>query len=260
VRVLGWSVASAVEALLLVLTGVLAGVAGSVVGLASLISFPVLLALGLPAVAANVTNTVALGFTGVGAAAGSRRELTGQGRLVARLAGLTSLGGAAGAALLLLAPARVFALVAPWLVGAGALVILVPPRLRRRVGGHRPGLTAGRLGAMTATAVYTGYFGAAAGVVNLAVLSAMLPPPIARVNAIKNVVQGAANLVAATGFAVFGPVDWGVAAPLAVGYLGGGWLGPALVRRLPGESLRVVVGTVGLLVAGYLAVQAYTAR
>jgi hypothetical protein len=92
--------------LVLIGAGTLAGVASTVAALASLVSYPVLLALGLPPVSANVTNTVALVFTGAGAAAGSRPELAGQGRLVARLGALTALGGAAGAALLLLTPAR----------------------------------------------------------------------------------------------------------------------------------------------------------
>jgi uncharacterized protein len=103
--------------------------------------------------------------------------------------------------------------------------------------------------------VYTGYFGAASGVVALAVLATLLPEPLVRVNAVKNVVQGSANLVAAAGFAWFGPVHWAFVAPLAVGYLGGGLVGPTVARRLPGESLRLLVGLSGLVVAGYLALR-----
>jgi hypothetical protein len=103
--------------------------------------------------------------------------------------------------------------------------------------------------------VYTGYFGAASGVLALTVLSRLLPGPLARVNAVKNVVQGLANLVAAAGFAAFGPVRWGFVLPLALGYVGGGVVGPAVVRRLPGESLRLVVGVGGLVMAGYLLVR-----
>ena len=116
------------NALILVGVGLLAGVVSTVVSLASLVSYPALLALGLPPLSANMTNTVALGFTAVGAAAGSRSELAGQRPLVLRLGLVTALGGAAGAVLLLVTPARTFELVAPLLVGGGSLVLLLQPK------------------------------------------------------------------------------------------------------------------------------------
>ena len=124
--------------LVLVLAGVgmLAGMVGSVASLASLVSYPALLALGLPPVSANVTNTVALVLSGVGSAAGSRPELAGQGRRVARLGLLTAAGGAAGAALLLATPSQWFTYVAPVLIAAGAVAILRPPASRAAA---RPG-------------------------------------------------------------------------------------------------------------------------
>jgi uncharacterized membrane protein YfcA len=247
---------------LLVLTGIVAGVAGSVAGVASIVSFPMLLALGLSPIEANVTNTAANGFVGFGALAGSRVELAGLGRAAARLAILTSVGAAVGAALLLVAPADSFAAVAPWLVAASSVVILAQPwwSWRSAVRGadrtpRGPRFTPGRLALLAGVSVYTGYFGAASGVLVLLVLTTVLTEPLARVNAVKNVVQGMANLVAATGFAAFGPVHWAFVAPLAIGYLGGGWLGPAVVRRLPGQSLRWLVGCAGLLVAVYLALR-----
>lgn len=234
---------------LLVGVGVLAGVVSTVASLASVVSYPALLAIGLPPLTANVTNTVALVFTGLGSAVGSRPELTGQRGRVLRLCRLTAVGGAGGAALLLLTPAAAFAAVAPVLIGVASVVLLVQPARRRgsRVGAHVGGGSA-RL-AVVAVAMYVGYFGTAGGILMLAVLASMLDEPMVRINAVKNVISTAANGVAAIAFALFGPVRWAAAAPLALGFLVGGWLGPAAVRRLPGSSLRVVVGICGLAVA-----------
>ncbi|WP_406316770.1 sulfite exporter TauE/SafE family protein [Streptosporangium sp. NBC_01639] len=245
------------EALGLAAVGALAGVVSTVVSLASVVSYPALLAFGLSPLSANVTNTVALLFTGLGAAAGSRPELAGQGRRVLRLGWVTALGGATGALLLLLTPSQLFEVIAPWLIAAASLLLIRPPRL---------GVLAGDLeaergwpvrAALFAVAIYIGYFGAAGGVLMFAVLTAVLDQSPVRVNAVKNVVSALANGVAAVGFAIFGPVQWSAALPLAAGFLVGGWLGPAIARRLPGQSLRVVAAVCGLLVALKLGIDAY---
>jgi uncharacterized membrane protein YfcA len=239
--------------------GVLAGVVSVVVSLASLISYPALLAVGLPPLAANVTNTTALVFVGPGSSAGSRPELRGQGRRLVRLCLLGALGGGAGAALLLLTPASAFEAVVPWLVGGASVVLLAGPRLSRSSraapGGreHSPVLNAGVAG----VSVYTGYFGAAGGVLVLAVLTALLDEPLARTIALKNVVSSVANAVAAVAFALFGPVDWSAVVPLAAGFLLGGWIGPSVVRRLPADGLRVFIGLCGLGVAVKLGIDTY---
>lgn len=241
------------EGVLLLGTGVLAGVVSVVVSLASLVSYPVLLATGLTPLSANVTNTVALVFTAVGSAAGSRPELAGQGRLVARLSWWTALGGAAGAALLLLTPPGSFEAVVPWLIGAASLLLLLQPSIPRRRAGrgypdrgsHDPLMLSGVL----VVAGYVGYFGAAGGVLMLAVLNPMLRQSLTRTIAVKNAISGAANAVAAIGFALFGPVRWGAALPLAAGFLLGGRLGPMAVRRLPDRGLRVAIGICGLAMA-----------
>jgi uncharacterized membrane protein YfcA len=106
-------------------------------------------------------------------------------------------------------------------------------------------------------AVYIGYFGAVGGIVMLALLVAMVAEPLARVNAVKNMLGAAANAVAAVAFAVFGHVDWAAVVPLATGFLIGGWTGPALVRRIPGRVLRIGVAGCGLVVAVRLGVSAY---
>ncbi|MGO8961720.1 MAG: sulfite exporter TauE/SafE family protein [Streptosporangiaceae bacterium] len=255
--------------------GVLAGIVSTVASLASVVSYPALLALGLSPVSANVTNTVALMFTAVGAAAGSRPELAGQRHRVLRLGMLTAAGGAVGAALLLLTPSRGFEYVAPVLIAFGSLTVLrrpvpVPqgaqqdePSLAAGVSGTGATGRTGRDGGLIsragvfAVAVYVGYFGAAGGILMLAVLIRMIPQSLARTNALKNVISGLANAVAGVGFAIFGPVRWAAAVPLAAGFLVGGWIGPSLVRRLPARGLRIFVGICGLAVAIRLAVSAY---
>lgn len=249
--------------LLLVAGGLGAGLSGTMAGLASLFSYPALLAAGLPAVAANVTNTVALTFTSVGAAAGSRPELSGQWPTVRRFAVLIALGGAMGAALLLVTPAGAFEKIVPVLVGGAAAVLLFQPRIRaavlRRQGrddvDHRGGPLL--LAAILAVAVYGGYFGAAAGVLLLALLLVALPVSLLQGNAIKNVLLGVSNAVAAVGFALFAPVDWWAVLPLALGALVGARLGPVVARHLPATALRVGIALAGFGLAIALAVDAW---
>ncbi|MEU7857603.1 sulfite exporter TauE/SafE family protein [Nonomuraea sp. NPDC049141] len=240
------------EVLGLLGVGVVAGVVSTVVSLASIVSYPALLAFGLPPLTANVTNTVALMFTSVGAAVGSRPELAGQGRRVLRLGWVTALGGATGALLLLVTPARTFELVAPWLIAGASLLLIRRPSVR-------PGGEHGMLlrVALFTVSIYVGYFGAAGGIMMFAVLSGFLDQSPAKLNAMKNMLSGLANGVAALGFALFGPVDWGAALPLAAGFLLGGWLGPKIARRLPGQSLRYLAAGCGVAVAIKLGYDSY---
>jgi uncharacterized protein len=245
------------DVVLLLVAGVLAGIAGSVAGLASLVSYPALLAVGLPALTANVTNTVALVLYTVGAMAFSRRELAGQSGRLRRLALVTAAGGGAGAALLLSTPADVFELLVPLLIGGASLVLLLQPAITRLAGGLVDERSPALLGGVFAVGVYGGYFGAAAGVVLLALLTVSVAEPLARLVAARNVALGLANVVAAVGFALFGPVDWAAAAPLAAGFLIGGTLGPGLVRRLPGDRLRVGIALLGLGLAVKLGIDTF---
>jgi uncharacterized protein len=270
------------EVLALIAAGAVAGVFSTVVGLASVVSYPALLAIGLSPLSANMTNTVALLFTGFGAAAGSRPELTGQGARVRRLGVFAGLGGAAGAALLLITPPQTFVRVAPVLIGVSSLVLLAQLRRYRaasrdgsaRAGrGDLPGVDHGPggsphqrrdrerspwlLAGVSGVAIYVGYFGAAGGIVMLALLTAMVAEPLARANAVKNILGAVANMVAAVAFAVFGHVDWTAVVPLAAGFVAGGWTGPALVRRIPARMLRIVIAVCGLAVAVRLGLSAY---
>jgi uncharacterized membrane protein YfcA len=247
--------------LLLVGAGVAAGLCGSVAGLASLFSYPALLAAGLPATAANVTNTVALTFSSVGAAANSRVELTGQGAAVRRFALLSLIGGASGAGLLLVTPPGTFELIVPFLVAVGSVVLLLQPWIKRcaaeRGGDGPPRTNPAVVAGILCVSIYGGYFGAAAGVLMLALLLVGLPVSLLQGNALKNVLLGLANAMAAVGFAMFGPVQWSAVLPLAVGLLLGAWFGPALARRLPAGLLRVGIATAGMGLAVSLAVQTY---
>jgi uncharacterized membrane protein YfcA len=249
--------------LLLLAAGTLGGIFSTVVSVASLVTYPVLLALGVPPLSANMTNTVSLVFTGAGSVAGSRPELEGRGRRVLRLAAITALGGAAGAAVLLTAPAGSFALVVPVLIAGASAVLLIQPAIRKRAEraeraeepSRHPGLA--RRAALFAVAMYVGYFGAAAGIMLLVVLSGVIDEPLVRVNAIKNAVSGAANAMAAVCFAIFGDVRWKLVLPLAAGFLIGGWIGPAIARRVPAQAFRVFVAVCGLGLATKLGLSAY---
>jgi uncharacterized membrane protein YfcA len=245
------------EALVLLAAGTLGGIFSTVVSIASLVSYPVLLALGVPPLSANMTNTVSLVFTGAGSVASSGPELAGQGRRVLRLGAITALGGAAGAAVLLVTPASTFTFVVPVLIGTASLLLLVQPKITRLAptadGGHRLAHRA----ALFVVAVYVGYFGAAAGVMLLVVLGAIIDESLVKVNAVKNAVSGMANAMAAVGFALFGDVRWTFVAPLAAGFLIGGWIGPKIARRVPAGAFRVFVSLGGIGLAVKLGISAY---
>jgi uncharacterized membrane protein YfcA len=247
----------------LVLSGVGAGLTGSVAGLASLISYPALLALGLPPVTANVTNTVALVLNSVGSVSASRPELRGQTRRLVPLAVAAVLGGTAGAVLLLLTPSGAFERIVPFLIAGASAAILVqrPPRELAEEG-HRdhpvPSDPAWLAVGTFAIAVYGGYFGAAAGVLMLAMYLLGTGETLPRGNAMKNLILGVANSVAAVGFVVFASIAWSAALPLAIGLFVGGRIGPRVVRRAPQTALRRVIAVAGLALAVRLGIQAFT--
>jgi uncharacterized membrane protein YfcA len=245
------------DPLWLVLAGFGAGLSGSVAGLASLISYPALLALGLPPVSANVTNTVALVFNSIGSVWGSRPELMGQRARARQLAPIAVAGGLTGGLLLLATPSSAFALVVPWLIGLASLAILLQRAKPHRApaDGHPPSrkLSVG----VFVVAVYGGYFGAAAGVLLLALLLVTTAEPLPRANAMKNLLLGSANAVAAVTFVAIGPVRWSFVIPMAAGFLCGGRLGPIVVRRVSAAPLRALIACAGLGLAVHLGLDAY---
>lgn len=245
------------EALVLFAAGTLGGIFSTAVSIASLVTYPVLLALGVPPLSANMTNTVSLVLTGAGSVVSSRPELAGQGRRVLRLGVVTALGGAAGAAVLLLTPASTFTVVVPVLIGGASLLLLVQPRIKRLAPAADSGNRLVQVIALFAVAMYVGYFGAAAGILLLVVLGMMLDESLVKVNAVKNAVSGMANAMAAVCFALFGDVRWVFVVPLAAGFLVGGWIGPKIVRKVPPEPFRIIVSLCGIGLAVKLGASAY---
>ena len=233
------------------------GLAGSVAGLASLVSYPALLAVGLAPVTANVSNTVALVFSSIGSISGSRPELRGQRAQARRLGVIAIAGGVTGGVLLLATSSSAFALIVPWLIGLASLAILLRRNPARPLTTelHPPTWILG-VGVFV-VAVYGGYFGAAAGVLLLALLLFTTPEPLARSNALKNLLLGLANGVAAVAFVAFGPVRWSAVVPLAAGFLVGGRLGPIIVRKAPPAPLRVLIACAGVGLAVHLGLDAY---
>ncbi|MDR8414852.1 sulfite exporter TauE/SafE family protein [Nonomuraea sp. 3-1Str] len=246
---------------LLALAGVVAGVVGTAGGITSLISYPALLALGLPAVTANVANIVAFAACWPGAALASRPELAGQGPWLRRRLPPAVLGAAAGSALLLSTPPGVFARIVPFLVAGGALALLAQPRLaayhERRRRGRRPGADAVALPVvLLVMSVYNGYFGAGSGVMILALLLITAEPRLPTANALKNMLIGASALVSAAAFTVFGAVEWAAVVPLGAGMFAGATLGPRLARRLPAAVVRRLAALVALVLAVRLWIEA----
>ncbi|MGD9988796.1 sulfite exporter TauE/SafE family protein [Pseudonocardia sp.] len=252
---------SAGALLLLLVAGFGAGLSGSMAGLASLFSYPALLAVGLPPTTANMTNTVALMASSIGSVAGSRPELAGQGHQVRTMAPVVIGGGALGAALLFLTPPGGFEKVVPFLVGGASVVLLLQPRIRaaatRTAEGPSRRARLLMLAGLGLVGVYGGYFGAAAGVLILALLLVGLPLSLLRANGLKNVLLGLANGTAAIAFAFLGDVRWAAVAPMAAGVLVGSWVGPALARRIPATVLRIAIGLAGIGLAVVLAVDAF---
>jgi hypothetical protein len=236
-------------ALLLLASGVAAGAVNAVVGSGTLITFPALLSLGYPPVVANVSNTVGLVPGALSGAYGYRRELHGQRRRLLRLGTASLLGGVTGAVLLLVLPESAFDAIVPVLIALACVLVLVQPRLTERLRG-REGARPAHGGAVLflgvyGAGVYGGYFGAAQGVLLIALLGICLDEGLQRVNAAKNVLAGIVNGVAAVLFAVFADVAWAPALLLGAGAVAGGQLGARFGRRLPARALRGLVVLVG---------------
>ena len=249
---------SLLAALAVLGVGLAAGTLNTIVGSGSLITFPTLLALGYPPVVANVSNTVGLVTGSISGAIGYRRELEGQRRRL-RVLGVASLaGGLTGGLLLLALPASVFEDVVPALILVACVLVALQPRLARRVAaGDAPRLHGGPplFVAVFLTGVYGGYFGAAQGVMLIAILGIFLDDSLQRLNAAKNVLAALVNGIAALLFIVFADVDWAAAGLLAAGAIVGGQVGAGVGRRISPGWLRAVIVVVGVAVAVRLLVR-----
>jgi uncharacterized protein len=241
---------SLLECLLVLAAGVFAGAINTVVGLGTLVTFPVLLAVGYGPVTANVSNTLGLVPGSVSGAIGYRAELAGQRRRIITLGSASVLGGILGAVLLLSLPSSAFEAIVPVLIALALVLVIIQPRLARALAARRevvrphggPLLWSGVFG----TGVYGGYFGAAQGVILLALTGIAIPEDLQRLNALKNVLAGMVNGVAAVIFVCFASVAWLPALLLAVGSGAGGQLGARIGRRLSPTVLRGVIVVVGV--------------
>jgi uncharacterized protein len=241
---------SLLECLAVLAAGVFAGTINTVVGSGTLVTFPVLLAVGYGPVTANVSNTLGLVPGSVSGAIGYRAELAGQHRRILTLGAASLVGGIAGAVLLLSLPSEAFATIVPVLIALALVLVVVQPRLARALAARRaevrphggPLLWTGVLG----TGVYGGYFGAAQGIILLALMGIALPEDMQRLNALKNVLAGLVNGVAAVVFIFFATVAWLPALLLAIGSTAGGQVGARVGRRLSPAVLRGVIVIVGV--------------
>ena len=236
------------EWLLLGAAGFAAGAVNAVAGGGSLVSFPALLAVGFPAVTANVTNLVAVLPGYAGGSLAYRRELAGQGERARSLGAVSVAGAGLGTALLLVGPADVFELLAPWLILVASAALAARPLVAAGDRRRSPVLVHALVGV---GAVYGGYFGAGLGIMLLAILGAFLPDDLQRLNALKGLLSLVVAVVSALVVAVFGPVAWGPALVMAGASLVGGHLGVGVARRLPEPALRwgIVVFGVGVAIA-----------
>jgi uncharacterized membrane protein YfcA len=241
---------SLLECLLVLAAGVFAGAINTVVGSGTLVTFPVLLAVGYGPVTANVSNTLGLVPGSVSGAIGYRAELAGQRRRILQLGSASVLGGIVGAVLLLSLPSSAFEAIVPVLIALALVLVIIQPRLARALAARRqvvrphggPLLWSGVFG----TGVYGGYFGAAQGVILLALTGIAIPEDLQRLNALKNVLAGMVNGVAAVIFVFFASVAWLPALLLAVGSGAGGQIGARIGRRLSPAVLRGVIVVVGI--------------
>ena len=258
------------ELLGLVAAGAAAGLINTVVGAGTLVTFPVLLAFGLPPVVANVTNTVGLTPGSLSGALATRADLAGQRTRVLRLGVASLVGGVVGAVLLLWLPSSAFAAIVPVLIGIGCILVVLQPWLSRRLAERRANADADTdtdtdaapahgsvwlwLGILV-TGVYGGYFGAAQGVLLLAILGIGLAESLNRINAVKNVLALIANAVSGLLFVLLpltpwadpqARIAWPAALAIAVGAVLGAQIGGRVGRRLPPTVYRVVIVVVGV--------------
>jgi uncharacterized membrane protein YfcA len=239
------------EALAIALAGFAAGTINTVVGSGTLITFPVLLAFGYAPVTANVSNTVGLVPGSLSGAIGYRRELAGQAGRARRLGTASALGGVTGATLLLVLPASAFEAIVPAFIAIALALVVLQPRLAAALASRSPRRERDRhpvtLLALFATGVYGGYFGAAQGILLLAILGLAVAQDLHRTNALKNVLAGLVNGVAGLFFVVAAHVQWGPAAIIALGSIAGGQVGARYGRRLHPAALRGLIVVVGLV-------------
>jgi len=241
-----------VDQLVVLAAGLGAGILTSTVGVASLLSFPVLVAVGLPPVVANTSNTVGMTPAGLSGSFGYRRELAEHPGVTAAVLITAGGGSIAGALLLLWLPGSVFEAVVPWLILGTCVLVGVQPRLSRFLRQHatddEPRVRVSGFTTLfaTLTGAYGGYFGAGSGVMMMAVLGLGTDLEFRTVNALKTLAVMASNVVATVIFVAIADLDWRAVGLLAAGSVVGGYVGAHIGRRLPATVLRSLIVVVGI--------------
>ncbi|MBY8880391.1 sulfite exporter TauE/SafE family protein [Actinacidiphila acidipaludis] len=254
---------SPAEAVAVLAAGMGAGTINTIVGSGTLITFPVLLAVGLPPVTANVSNALGLVPGSVTGAIGYRKELAGQRHRLLRLGVVCLIGGVAGAVLLVTLPSKAFDAIVPVLIGAALVLVVLQPRLARILQARRDADGGGAptdggpllLAGMLIASAYGGYFGAAQGVIYLSLMGLLLDESLQRVNGLKNVLAAIVNGVAALVFIFVAHMDWAAVALVAAGATIGGVIGARVGRRLPPSALRALIVVVGVVAIVQLALK-----
>lgn len=255
-----WRV-TALEVLAILVAGFGAGMINTIVGSGTLLTFPTLLWVGYAPVTANVSNTIGLVAGGAAGSWGYRHEIVGAGPTLKRLLPMSVIGAALGAILVIVLPPGVFEAAVPILIGVGALLVVLGPRLQERMARRRPdpvaaAASAGAPGPALALMIgvllagmYGGYFGAAQGVILIGLLSLLTTDALQRINGYKNILATAANIVGAVTFLIIAPdrIVWSVVGLIAVGSLLGGLAGAAVGRRIPTTPLRIVILIVSVI-------------
>lgn len=241
---------SLLESILVLAAGFAAGTINAIVGSGTLVTFPALLAVGYPPVVANVSNTLGLVPGAVAAAVGYREELRGRRAQLLRYAPATASGAIVGATLLLTLPAEAFKAIVPVLIAISLVLVVFQPRISSwvtaRREAQRPHGGPLLLGGIFGTGVYGGYFGAGQGVLLFGLLASSLDQDLREVNAVRAVLAGLANAVAAVVFVLVADVAYLPAVLIAAGSTAGGLLGARVGRRLPDRVLRATVVVVGV--------------
>ena len=239
-------------------TGLIVGMLNAVAGAGAILTFPLMVGLGLSPLAANVTNCVGVVPGSIAATIRLRKDLRGQWPTLRKVMPPAAIGSVLGVILLFTLPSKVFDYAAPGLLALGAVLVLTQPLLAKKlrsISPHRnkPALTA----TMLANGAYGGYFGAGVGIIFAALLGLLVTDDTHRMNALKNVLQTVANGVAGLIFCFTAPVNWPAAIVLAVTTAIGGPLGARLARHLPATALRSVIGVLGLITASTLLLRAF---
>ncbi|MDD9138370.1 sulfite exporter TauE/SafE family protein [Fructobacillus sp. CRL 2054] len=249
--------------------GILAGIVSTTAGLASLVSYPALLAVGIPPLFANVTNTAALVMTGLGATVSSRKDLGRHKKELFRILPLTLGGSILGAWLLMAAPATTFEKAVPFFVLLAGLLLMSQVNKSKNAEtnltrddsieneDHHPVYKVVVSIGILLVGMYCGYFGAAGGVLLLAILSATTTMPFASYNALKNLSLGAANLIATVIYIFSSHIYWALVIPMGIGLFIGGWIGPHIVKIIPEKILKILISLAAIGLAINLFMEAY---